>query len=75
MQKKKRMQWDFGGGGQLLEELEKASLWSLSWNLTQKCPLPGGGDRTCPLAEGRAHVSKTENGMGASVGRTLGMNG
>lgn len=58
-----------------MEELENASLCSLSCNLTQTCPLPGDGDRKCPLAEGRARVSKTENGKGASVGRGLGMNG
>lgn len=37
--------------------------------------LPGDGGMKCSLAEGRAHVSKTGEGMGASVVRGLGMNG
>lgn len=49
----------FGGGaGQLLEELESASLQSLTWNLTQKWSLPGDGDRKYPLTGRRAHIYK-----------------
>lgn len=37
--------------------------------------MPGDGGAKCSLAEGRAHISKTGKGMGASMLRGLEMNG
>ena len=68
MQKKKRMQWDLWGGGELLEGRACLSA-KCKLKLNAGADLAGDCSRKHPGAEERAHVSKTRHSMGVTMVR------